>query len=119
MTEKTLKEFLEAMKGEELREAYAAFLKERKPESKEEEIRALAEFAAQKGYAITAEQLSIENASKRELPDEELDNAAGGNWCWGEHSCFFLSASDGCNVLMDDCSENVDISECTGSYQKE
>lgn len=118
MTEKTLKEFLEVMKNEDMREAYTAFLKERKPENKEEEIRAMVEFAARKGYEITAEQLSVENASKRELPDEELDNAAGGNWCWSDYSCFLLNAKDSCNAIMENCTSAQTIDDCFGTYQR-
>lgn len=92
---KTFAEFQEAIQSEALQKELSAFLAEKKPVDKEAEILAVAEFAAGRDYAVTAEELCAEIASKRELSDEEAENVAGtsGIWCWSNYDCVFSSAS--------------------------
>lgn len=60
----TMNEFQKAMSTEEMKQEFAAFLEEKKPENKEALEKALAEFAAAKGCEV--------------LADEQLQDAAGG-----------------------------------------
>lgn len=60
----TMNEFKEAMSTEEMKQEFAAFLEEKKPETREALEKALEAFAAAKGVTM--------------LADEQLQDAAGG-----------------------------------------
>lgn len=83
---KTFAEFKEAMKDEAFRKEMAAFVIEKKPEDKAAELEAIVAFAANKGFAVTVEELGQEIAGSRELSDDEIESVAGG-WCWFSSAC--------------------------------
>lgn len=87
---KSFAEFREAMKDEAMRKELVAYLAEKKPETKADEVQFIVEYAAVKGYSVTAEELGIERAKVRELTDDEVDNAAGGTWCWENANCILV-----------------------------
>lgn len=103
---KTFSEFKEAMKDEALKKELDAYIEKKKPEDREAQVLALVAFAAEKGYAVTAEELGADAAKNRELSDEEIENAAGGVWCFSDYSCYTAWYHDGCDLIMDDCDEN-------------
>lgn len=79
-----------------------------KPETREEFLRAVAGKAAEQGVSVTEEELlelldrsareDLEHAGEaaaEELPDDELDEIGGGeDWCWKNHSCFYVYKHD-------------------------
>ena len=83
---KTFADFKEAMKDESFRKEMAAFMQEKKPQDKAAELEAIAAFAADKGFAVTVEELGQEMAGSRELSDDEIESVAGG-WCWFDQAC--------------------------------
>ena len=83
---KTFAEFKETMKDEAFRKEMAAFMEEKKPQDKKAEFEAIVAFAADKGFEVTVEELGQEIAGRKELSDEEIENAAGG-WCWLVNAC--------------------------------
>lgn len=99
---KTFAEFKEAMKDEAMRKELAAFCESKKVESSEEKILAAVEFAAEKGFEITAEDLGVDAVSGKELSDEEVENAAGGVWCVADYSCYAIYSHDKCSRIMDE-----------------
>lgn len=94
-------EFKAAMQNEAMQKELAAFLAEKKTESGKDRILAIVEFAAGKGYEVTAEDLSLEAVNGKELSDDELGGAAGGEWCWNDYSCFAISFYDKCEQIME------------------
>lgn len=100
---KSFEEFKEALKDEAFRKELAAYLAEKKPETKESEVQTVVEFASVKGYAVTAEELGIESAKVRELTDDEVDNIVGGNaLCWENSACFFVDRNLLWDIVFDD-----------------
>ena len=83
---KTFAEFKEAMKDESFRKEMAAFVGEKKPADKAAETELIVAFAADKGFAVTVEELGQEMAGSRELSDDEIESVAGG-WCWFDQAC--------------------------------
>lgn len=83
---KSFAEFKETMKEEAFREEMASFMKEKKPQDKAAEIELIVAFAAEKGYAVTVEELGQEMAGNRELSEDEMESVAGG-WCWFVNAC--------------------------------
>lgn len=100
MTDRNFAEFREALKSDDLRKELAMFLANQNAETEEERILATVKFAADKGFAVTPEELSVETAEMRELTDEEVDNMAGGSWCWNDYSCFAVLHYDNCGAIM-------------------
>lgn len=90
---KTFEEFKEAMKDETFRKEMAAFMQEKKPQDKAAELEAIAAFAADKGFAVTVEELGQEMAGSRELSDDEIESVTGGDydWCWWDYYCYFVA----------------------------
>lgn len=88
---KTFEEFKEAVREESMHSELAAYLKARKPEDKAAEVTAICAFAAEKGFAVTPEELGIDAAGSRELSDDEVENAAGGKFCWDNFTCGFVN----------------------------
>ena len=97
---KTFEEFIVDIKNEELQQALKAFIAAAKPENEEEKMLALADFAVQKGYEVTPEQLSVERARQKKLDDSELEAVSGGEWCGEEYSCFWMWHHDHCAWAM-------------------
>ena len=79
---KTFEEFKEAMKDEAFRKEMVTFMEEKKPADKAAEIELIVAFAADKGFAVTVEELGQEMAGNRELSDDEIESVAGGSWDW-------------------------------------
>ena len=86
---KTFAEFKEAMKDESFRKEMATFMQEKKPQDKAAELEAIVAFAADKGFAVTVEELGREIAGSRELSDDEIESVAGG-WCWLSNVCDYV-----------------------------
>ena len=93
---KTFEEFKEAMKDETFRKEMAVFVKEKNPADKAVQFEAIAAFAADKGFAVTVEELGQETAGNRELSDDEVESVAGGGkeWCWWTYYCIFAAEAD-------------------------
>lgn len=102
---KTYEEFRQALQDESFQQELCSRLAERKPETGEAVILATVEFAAEKGYTVTPEELSVEAAKHRELSDEDAQSVAGGAWCWNEYSCFAAWYHDCCDAIMDECDD--------------
>ena len=71
--------FNEAMKDAEMRQEFAKFLSEQKPETKDALSQTLIAFAAGKGFEITEEDLWLNCVAIKELTPEELDQVSGGS----------------------------------------
>ena len=97
---KTFAEFKEAMKDEAFRKEMAAFVKEKKPEDKAAELEAIVAFAANKGFAVTVEELGQEMAGNRELSDDEIESVAGGEWCMFSDYCVAAIRWGVCTVMV-------------------
>ena len=91
---KTFAEFKEAMKAEEMQKKIAEYFAGKQIEDKEAKILEMVKFAAENGYEITAEDISLDEVGNRELSDEEVENAAGGLWCWDNYYCTVLYAEN-------------------------
>lgn len=93
---KTFEEFKEAMKDETFRKEMETFIKEKRSENKAAQLEAIAAFAADKGFAVTVEELGQEMAGNRELSDDEVESVAGGgkSWCWWNQYCIFAAEAD-------------------------
>ena len=87
---KTFEEFKEAMKDEIFRKEMVTFMEEKKPEDKAAELEAIVAFAADKGFAVTVEELGQEIAGSKELSDDEIENVAGGEWCPLSMYCYVI-----------------------------
>lgn len=97
---KTFAEFKEAIKDEALAKEMKAYTEEQNPQDKNAEIEAVVAFAESKGFAITVEDLSQERACNRELSDDEIENVAGGNWCWRDQSCILAYNLGFCDLVF-------------------
>ena len=75
---KDLKMFLEDVKQDDMAREFGDFLTGRKPETEDDILKGMAEFATGKGYAVTLEELKAETGKSRMLSDDELENVAGG-----------------------------------------
>ena len=107
---KTYKAFTERMKDDGCLKELQEFIVAKNAASREEEQLAIIEFAAGKGYEVTPEELSLEAVNSRELNDDEMENTAGGVWCWGEFSCIAAWYHYHCSEVMYSCKN---ASECS------
>lgn len=113
-------QFLKVLEEDEaFRAELAAFLEERKPDNVEARYAATIEFAAAKGYTVTVEELSAEQAVNRELDDDELDAVSGAgdnpqcsDGFKDDENCMW---NDKCNHVHNDYKLNP---ECNNTYDK-
>lgn len=101
---KTFEEFKEAMKDEAFRKEMVTFMEEKKPADKAAEIEAIVAFAANKGFAVTVEELGQEMAGSRELSDDEIENVIGGeidwDWCMLDDCCIKIDGWKLCSGVV-------------------
>ena len=55
--------------------------------SVESESEAFVKAAKELGFDLTIEEIERSFAEKQEMGDDELDEVAGGKWCWKDHDC--------------------------------
>lgn len=88
--------FKEAIKNDaELNQALVKYCEEKKPADEAAKEELLIEFAREHGFEITAEDLILLKAERKELDEKELEIVAGGErepgiWCLYDHFCLAL-----------------------------
>ena len=73
---------------------------EKKPADKAAEIELIVAFAADKGFAVTVEELGQEMAGSRELSDDEIESVVGGEWCMFSDYCVAAIRWGVCTVMV-------------------
>lgn len=73
---KTVEEFKEAMKSEEMQEAFNKFIEGKECDSAEEAEQLVKDFALENGFELGEGE--IHAMAPEDLSDEDLENAAGG-----------------------------------------
>ena len=73
---KTIKEFTEAMKSEEMQEAFDKFINGKECDTAEKAEKLVKEFALENGFELGEGEVST--MAPDDLSDEDLDNVAGG-----------------------------------------
>ena len=58
--------------------------------SVESESEAFVKAAKELGFDLTIEEIERSFAEKQEMGDDELDEVAGGKWCWKNNTCMFV-----------------------------
>ena len=58
--------------------------------SVESESEAFVKAAKELGFDLTIEEIERSFAEKQEMGDDELDEVAGGKWCWKDHDCMVI-----------------------------
>ena len=58
--------------------------------SVESESEAFVKAAKELGFDLTIEEIERSFAEKQEMGDDELDEVAGGKWCWKDHDCMAI-----------------------------
>ena len=120
---KSFKEFQIAMNTDEnFKKELLAYIETKAPSNDAEYTKCIADFALEKGYDVTVEQLSMKKAAERELDEDELDIISGGSacestWQFGEN-CW---SSDRCDHIVNDykgfpfCQNTAQPTLCVGS----
>ena len=112
-----MNEFKEAMKNEAMKQAYTAFIEEKKPETPEALVEVAVEFAAAKGFNISKEEVMSNipdemKYGKVELSDDMLDAVVGGS-LWKLIKRTASDIADAAKSLFSDDDDNSSSSYIT------